>query len=60
MEYKRILAMGDIHGMYEKLVSLMELMQFNPDDDMLIFLGDYIDRGPDSVRCLQYVYRPGR
>lgn len=55
MEYKRILAMGDIHGMYEKLVSLMELMQFNPDDDMLIFLGDYIDRGPQSLECLDYV-----
>ena len=55
MEYKRILAMGDIHGMYEKLVSLMELMQFDPDDDLLIFLGDYIDRGPQSLECLDYV-----
>ena len=55
MEYKRILAVGDIHGMYEKLVSLMELMQFDPDDDLLIFLGDYIDRGPQSLECLDYV-----
>jgi len=46
---------GDIHGMYEKLVSLMELIQFNQDDDMLIFLGDYIDRGPQSLECLDYV-----
>ena len=53
--YKRILAVGDIHGMYEKLVSLMELIQFNQDDDMLIFLGDYIDRGPQSLECLDYV-----
>ena len=55
MEYKRILAVGDIHGMYEKLVSLLELMLFNPDDDLLIFLGDYIDRGPQSLECLDYV-----
>lgn len=55
MEYNRILAVGDIHGMYEKLVSLMELMQFHPDDDLLIFLGDYIDRGPQSLECLDYV-----
>ena len=53
--YKRILAVGDIHGIYEKLISLMELIQFNPDDDMLIFLGDYIDRGPQSLECLDYV-----
>jgi len=55
MEYERILAVGDIHGMYEKLVSLMELMQFDPDDDLLIFLGDYIDRGPQSLECMDYV-----
>ena len=55
MEYNRILAVGDIHGMYEKLVALMELMQFHPDDDLLIFLGDYIDRGPQSLECLDYV-----
>ena len=52
----RVLAVGDIHGMYEKLIKLMEQLQFAPGDDLLIFLGDYIDRGPESVKCLQYVY----
>ncbi len=54
--YSRVLAVGDIHGMYEKLIKLMEKIRFLPDEDLLIFLGDYIDRGPDSVKCLQYVY----
>lgn len=54
--YSRVLAVGDIHGMYEKLIMLMEKIQFDPEEDLLVFLGDYIDRGPDSVRCLQYVY----
>ena len=54
--YSRVLAVGDIHGMYEKLIKLMEKIQFDPEEDLLVFLGDYIDRGPDSVRCLQYVY----
>lgn len=53
--YKRVLAIGDIHGMYEKLLSVMEQMKYNPDDDLLIFLGDYIDRGPKSLECLDYV-----
>ena len=52
----RVLAVGDIHGMYEKLIMLMEKIQFDPEEDLLVFLGDYIDRGPDSVKCLQYVY----
>ena len=54
--YSRVLAVGDIHGMYDKLIKLMEKVQFSPEEDLLVFLGDYIDRGPDSVRCLQYVY----
>lgn len=55
MEYKRILAVGDIHGMYEKLIKLMEKVRFNPEEDLLVFLGDYIDRGPQSLECLDYV-----
>ncbi len=54
--YSRVLAVGDIHGMYEKLIKLMEIIQFDPEEDLLVFLGDYIDRGPDSVKCLRYVY----
>ena len=55
MDYKRILAVGDIHGMYGKLIALMEKVKFNPEEDILIFLGDYIDRGPQSLECLDYV-----
>lgn len=54
--YSRVFAVGDIHGMYEKLIKLMEKIRFDPEDDLLVFLGDFVDRGPDSVRCLQYVY----
>jgi serine/threonine protein phosphatase 1 len=42
--------------MYEKLIKLMDKIRFNPDEDLLIFLGDYIDRGPDPGRCLQYIF----
>lgn len=55
--YSRVLAIGDVHGMYEKLIKLMDKIRFNPDEDLLIFLGDYIDRGPDPGRCLQYILR---
>ena len=34
--HKRVLAMGDIHGMYEKLLSVMEQMKYNPDDERRI------------------------
>ena len=40
-------AFGDIHGELEKLDELIEEIPLEPGD-RLVFLGDYIDRGPDS------------
>jgi serine/threonine protein phosphatase 1 len=40
-------AFGDIHGEAEKLDELLAMTPLQPDD-RLVFLGDYIDRGPDS------------
>ena len=54
--FSRVLAIGDVHGMFDKLIKLIDKLRFAPEDDLLLFLGDYVDRGPDSVKCLQYVY----
>ena len=43
---------GDIHGCYEQLMEALEKIKFNPDVDRLISVGDLVDRGPDSVKCL--------
>lgn len=43
----RTLAVGDIHGSSVALDALMEVVQPTPAD-LLVFLGDYVDRGPDS------------
>jgi serine/threonine protein phosphatase 1 len=43
----RILAIGDIHGCLTALDALLALVAPQPDD-LLITLGDYADRGPDS------------
>lgn len=51
---KRIIAIGDIHGCHEELTSLLERLQVT-DDDRLIFLGDLINRGPDSIAVLDIV-----
>ena len=40
-------AIGDIHGERERLEELLASLPLH-DDDRLIFVGDYIDRGPDS------------
>jgi serine/threonine protein phosphatase 1 len=43
----RTLAIGDIHGCHAALTTLLEAVAPRADDRM-IFLGDYIDRGPAS------------
>ena len=39
---------GDIHGRRAQLTALMEAIPRHPVADNLVFLGDLIDRGPDS------------
>lgn len=50
----RVLAIGDIHGCYRSLSTLVDSVAIEPDD-ILITLGDYIDRGPDSKAVLDWL-----
>lgn len=44
----KIFVIGDIHGCYEAFVELLNKIHPAPQSDTLIFLGDYVDRGPNS------------
>jgi len=46
---------GDIHGRLDKLENLMAVIHPDRGKDTLIFLGDYIDRGPDSRGVVDFV-----
>ncbi len=50
-------AIGDIHGSLDSLERLMD--KINPDltRDGLVFMGDYIDRGPRSKGVVDYIIR---
>lgn len=50
----RLYAIGDIHGCYDNLISLLSKLPLT-DQDMLIFLGDYIDRGQDSRKVVDFM-----
>jgi serine/threonine protein phosphatase 1 len=52
---QRIFAVGDIHGCYQKLCALMDKLPLNKEQDQLLFIGDYIDRGPGSIEVLDYL-----
>jgi len=53
----RRLAIGDIHGCYRTLKTLLEDRLHISLKDQLFFLGDYINRGPDSAKVLDYLMR---
>ncbi|MEW7866047.1 metallophosphoesterase [Aeromonas diversa] len=51
--------MGDLHGCFSLLREKLADSGFNPGQgDMLIGVGDLIDRGPDSLACLSLLERP--
>lgn len=51
----KIFVIGDIHGCIEKLRALMDSLAVNPENDTLVFIGDYIDRGKYSKDVVDYV-----
>ena len=57
MEYRRIFALGDIHGRFDRLSSVFNKINFDAEKDFLIMLGDYIDRGNENLHCLQWAMK---
>jgi serine/threonine protein phosphatase 1 len=51
----KIFAVGDIHGSFDRLQALMEKIPIDFARDTLVFIGDYIDRGPASVEVVDYL-----
>ena len=54
----RDFVVGDIHGSYRLLDRALAQISFNSTIDRLISVGDLIDRGPESVRCLEFLRQP--
>ena len=51
----RIFAIGDVHGCRDKLVRLLGKIPADFERDTIVFIGDYIDRGPDSKGVVDVV-----
>jgi len=54
-QHSKRYVIADIHGCYKTLRYLVEEMISPSKSDYLFFLGDYIDRGPNSSGVIDYV-----
>src|SRR6185436_1096035 len=50
----RTIAIGDIHGCTEALAAVLAAIK-PAEKDTLVFLGDYVDRGPDSRGVIEQI-----
>lgn len=57
-EVGRDFVIGDLHGMYDLLMSLLAKVGFDWEKDRCFSCGDLIDRGPDSEKCLSLMEEP--
>jgi hypothetical protein len=55
---KRTIIIGDVHGCREELAELLQKAQLGtPGEDRVVFVGDLVDKGPDSLGVLRDVQR---
>lgn len=57
---KRLYAIGDVHGCYKEMCTLLELIEqdntaLEPKECIIVFLGDLIDRGPASQQVIEHL-----
>lgn len=51
---------GDVHGCYRTLQALLETVDFRPEADHLIFVGDLVGKGPSSGEVVNWVRQRGK
>ncbi len=56
-QWRHIWLVGDIHGCLTQLRTKLWNYRFDPWQDLLISVGDVIDRGLESLRCLQLLVK---
>lgn len=53
----RVIAIGDVHGCYKTLKALLFETIAITKEDKIYFLGDYIDRGPNSKKVIKKIIK---
>jgi len=51
---KRHFVVGDAHGRYDAFLDLLNMIEYNPETDIIYSVGDIIDRGPKSYEMIKF------
>ena len=54
-EESRVLVISDIHGNLDLFKSLLKKASYEPKNDYLFILGDFVEKGPSSLDTLHYI-----
>lgn len=57
-DWRNIWVVGDLHGCYTNLMAQLDSLDFDPAQDLLISVGDLVDRGTENVECLDLINQP--
>ncbi|KAG5479312.1 hypothetical protein LSCM4_01904 [Leishmania orientalis] len=55
----RYIIVGDVHGCVDQLEQLVEKVKYVQGKDCLFIIGDYVNKGPDSIGVLRACQRLG-
>lgn len=54
-KYNNVYVVGDLHGEYTKLMKALDGVSFNYDEDLLLCVGDLVDRGEENEQCINLI-----
>lgn len=54
----KLWAVGDIHGCYNLLMTRLKEIGFDFENDLLVAVGDLVDRGIQNIQCIELLSKP--
>lgn len=53
----RLIAISDIHGHLDRFIALLNKVHYHPDEDYLVIIGDFVEKGDQVLETIHYVMR---
>ena len=51
----RLIVIGDIHGHLDRFRALLKKVKYDPNEDYLVILGDFVEKGDQVIETMRFV-----